>query len=132
MAGRGQARSPAERLEWALGFVSGAVVLAIVGYLAWHGQSSGDALPDLAVVEAGTPETAGQPQLRFVLSNRGASAATGVAVALALSDGPREVARTQLVVDLVPAGAQVKGGFLLPPGAEGLPRTLTVEGYLDP
>jgi uncharacterized protein (TIGR02588 family) len=132
MGGRRQARSPAERLEWALGFVSGAVVLAIVGYLAWQGQTSGDDLPDLAVVEAGTPETAGPPQLRFVLSNRGASAATGAVVALALSDGEREVARTRLVVDLVPAGSEVEGGFLLPPSAEGLSPRLTVEGYLDP
>jgi uncharacterized protein (TIGR02588 family) len=131
MAARRQARSPAERLEWALGFVSGAVVLVIVGYLAWQGQTRGDDLPDLAVVEAGMPATAGPPQLRFVLSNRGASAASGAVVALTLSDGGREVSRTRLVVDLLPAGSQVEGGFVLPPGAEGLWRRLTVEGYLD-
>ena len=132
MSGHDQTRSPAERLEWAIGCVSGTVVVAIVGYLAWQGQTSGVQLPDLAVVEAATPETAGQPQLRFVLSNRGAIAATGAVVALALSDGEREVTRTRLVVDLVPAGSQVGGGFLLPPGAERLSRSLTVEGYLDP
>jgi uncharacterized protein (TIGR02588 family) len=132
MAGRKQRRSPAERLEWALGFLSGALVLAIVGYLVWQGQTSGDDLPDLAVVEAGTPETSGPPQVRFVLRNRGASAATAVVVALAIGEGTAEVTRSRLLVDLVPAGSQVEGGFLLPPGAEGLKRTLTVEGYLDP
>jgi uncharacterized protein (TIGR02588 family) len=132
MAGGDRQRSPAERLEWALGCLAAAVVLAIVGYLGWQGQTSGDELPDLAVAEAGIPATSGPPQMRFVLRNRGASAASGVVVALTLSDGAREVTRLRLVVDLVPAGSQAEGGFLLPPGAEGLSRGLTVEGYLDP
>ena len=128
----GKPASPAERLEWALGLVSGAVVLAIAGYLAWQGLTARSQLPDLAVAEAAIPETSGPAQVRFVLRNRGASAATGVAVALVLRDGAREVTRSRLVVDLVAAGSEAEGGFLLPPGAEGLSRTLTVEGYLDP
>ena len=131
MAGR-KAPSPAERLEWALGFVSGAVMLAIVGYLAWQGLTSRSELPDLAVSEVGTPATSGPPQVRFVLRNRGGSAVTEVVVALTLSDGAREVTRMRLVVDLVPVGSKAEGGFVLPPDAEGLSRTLTVEGYLDP
>ena len=128
---RRKAPSPAERLEWALGFVSGVVVLAIAGYLAWQGLTSRSELPDLVVVEAGIPATSGPPQVRFVLRNRGASAATGVVVGLALERRARG-GRARLVVDLVPAGSQVEGGFMLPPGAERLPRTLVVEGYLDP
>ena len=129
---RRKAPSPAERLEWALGFVSGVVVLAIAGYLAWQGLTRRSELPDLVVVEAAIPATSGPPQVRFVLRNRGASAATEVVVGLALDDGTREARRARLVVDLVPAGSQVEGGFVLPPGAERLPRTLVVEGYLDP
>jgi uncharacterized protein (TIGR02588 family) len=128
----GKAASPAERLEWALGLVSGAVVLAIAGYLAWQGLTARSQLPDLAVAEAAIPETSGPAQVRFVLRNRGPSAATGVVVALVLRDGAREVTRSRLVVDLVAAGSEAEGGFLLPPSAEGLSRTLTVEGYLDP
>jgi uncharacterized protein (TIGR02588 family) len=131
MAGR-RTPSPAERLEWALGFVSGAVVLAIAGYLAWQGTTSRNELPDLAVAETAIPATSGPPQVRFVVRNRGASAATDVMVALILREGTREVARTRLVVELVAAGSEAEGGFLLPPGTEGLPRTLVVEGYLDP
>ncbi len=119
-----------ERVEWVLGIVAGAAVLAIVGYLVWQGVTSGRTVPDLAV--AASAEQPSEEQLRFTLSNRGSRAATGVSVALTLGEGDRMVARQRVVVDLVPAHADVEGGFVLSPGDARRTATLSVEGYLDP
>lgn len=122
----------AERIEWALGLVSGVVVLGIIGYLALQGLSSARALPDLVVSAGPAAAPAGAPQLRFTLVNRGGRAATAVALSLTLRDGARVVGQRHLTVDQVPAHSQVTGAFLLPPDAPALTPELAVEGYLDP
>ncbi len=125
-------RRRTERLEWALGLVSGAIVLAIVGYLAVEGLTSAGALPDLVVAPGPAAETDGAGQLRFTLANRGGRPASAVAVSLTLRDGDRIAAVRRLMVDQVPARSTVSGAFLLPPEADGLSPTLAVDGYLDP
>lgn len=119
---KGKARSGAEAIEWLLGGLSGAVILALVVTLVRSGLADGGAPPLLALTAE--PPEAGI--LRFSVRNDGGSTATDVALRLRLGDGPER----RLVIDYVPAHSERSGAFLLPPGAG--PAEIVVEGYLDP
>ena len=125
---RRQHTTPADRLEWILGYVSGAAVLAITGYLLWQGFA--DPPTASLSIEAAPVETDGQ--LRFTVRNDGGRTATDVAVSLTLRKGDDLFAELRLVIDYVPGHSGAKGAFLLPAGDEPLSRDLVVEGYLDP
>lgn len=123
----------AARIEWALGILSAAVVLALVGYLAYAALAPSSTLPQLRaeVVPAAPGEAAAH--LRFVVRNDGSQTATSVAVAVVLrgSDG-NIVGERRIVIDYLPGHSEATGGFVLPGGAEALSPELVVEGYLDP
>ncbi len=125
------ARTP-DRIEWALGFASGAVVLALAGYLLFDGLTGAQALPELRaeILPAGP---GGNDQLRFVLHNDGGQTATAVALALLLRDAAgTTVSERRLVIDYLPGHSEATGGFVLPEGTARLRPELVVEGYLDP
>ncbi len=126
------ARSRTEWLEWALGAVSGLIVLALVAYLAFEGVTDARAVPDLEIAAAPPAAAPARPELRFTLSNRGGRAATAVAVSMTLREGTRVAGVSRLTVDQVPPRSTVTGAFLLPSDAAGLTPVLAVEGYLDP
>ena len=126
------ARSRTEWLEWALGAVSGLIVLALVAYLAFEGVTDARAVADLEIAAAPPAAAPARPELRFTLSNRGGRAATAVAVSMTLKDGLRIAGVSRLTVDQVPPRSTVTGAFLLPSDAAGLTPVLAVEGYLDP
>ncbi len=58
------------RIEWALGFLSAAAVLAIAGYLGFEAAGS-DTLPDLKAEILPAAPGEGPGQLRFVVRNDG-------------------------------------------------------------
>jgi uncharacterized protein (TIGR02588 family) len=119
-----QGSSNAERIEWALGLVCGLVVLALAGYLLWHGLRPGRTPPELSVVT----EPAPPGEVRFTVRNDGGHTATAVALSLRLGDG----AERRLVVDYLPGRSEASGGFVLPPDAGEAEPKIVVEGYLDP
>ena len=118
----------AERLEWILGYVSGAAVLAVAGYLLWQGLAD-PPVADLRI-EAGPLDPDGR--LRFAVRNDGGRTATDVAVSLTLRTGEAVFAERRLVIDYVPGHSEVEGTFLLPATDVPLSPDLEIEGYLDP
>ena len=123
-----QPTARAERLEWILGYISGAAVLGIIGYLVWQG------LADPPRAHLSIEAAPGRPdgQLRFTVRNNGGRTATDVAVSLTLRKGDEVFAERRLVIDYVPGHSEAEGTFLLPAGNEALSRDLVVDGYLDP
>jgi uncharacterized protein (TIGR02588 family) len=119
-----------DRSEWALGFASGAVVLALAGYLLFDGLTGAQALPELRaeILPAGRND-----QLRFALHNDGGQTATAVSLALLLRDATgTTVSERRLVIDYLPGHSEATGGFVLPEDTARLRPELVVEGYLDP
>ena len=114
----------AERAEWAIGALSGALVLALAGYLAWEGLRAGRTPPVLSVAAEPAPED----ELRFTVRNDGGRTATAVALSLRLGDG----AERRLVIDYLPGHSEASGGFVLPAGTPPDAAGIVVEGYLDP
>lgn len=133
MAGERAPSGTAARIEWGLGIVSAAVVLAIAGYLLY--QAVGGASTPPALRAEIVPATPGQApgQLRFIVRNDGGRTATAVALSLVLHapDGT-PVGERRIVLDYLPGHSEATGGFLLPEDAERLRAELVVEGYLDP
>ena len=125
---RRQHTAQAERLQWILGYVSGAAVLAITGYLLWQGFAD----PPAASLSIEAEPVGPEGQLRFTVRNDGGRTATDVAVSLTLRKGDELFAEGRLVIDYVPGHSDAQGAFLLPAGDEPLSRDLVVEGYLNP
>lgn len=125
------------RIEWALGIISAAVVLAIAGYLVVEAVGGSATMPDLHVAivppEAEDGDAPAPGQVRFVVRNDGGRTATAVAVSLALhgADGA-VVGDRRIVLDYLPGHSEATGGFVLPPGAAQARAEIAVEGYLDP
>ena len=106
MPGR-QNTARAERLQWVLGYVSGAAVLAIAGYLLWQGFADPPAAS--LSIEAGPVGPEGQ--LRFTVSNDGGRTATDVAVSLTLRKGNDFFDEQRLVIDYVPGHSDAMEPF---------------------
>ena len=117
----------ADRLEWVLGAVSAAVVLAMVGYLVWQAVAETRSPARLSV--APVAAEAGN-ELRFAVRNDGGRTATGVVVRLRVRAGDRLVEERRLTLDYLPAHSEATGAFV--PAPEGEAVELSVEGYLDP
>lgn len=127
MAERGKKTRMATALEWALGGLSLAAVLAIGGYLVREGLSNAEE-PVLSIAAG----SVGEGRLPFVVLNEGGRTATAVAVSLTLSEGGQFVAERRLVIDYVPGRSKVEGAFLLTGADAGLDQSVAVEGYLEP
>ena len=123
----------ADRLEWALGAASAAVVLVLVGYLVYEGVSGSRTLPDIEVsILPEDPGGAGD-QIRFSVKNDGGQTATAVGLTLVLRDASgATVGERRLTLDYLPGHSEATGGFLLPDGSDGARPELVVDGYLDP
>jgi uncharacterized protein (TIGR02588 family) len=111
-------------VEWVLGILCGAVVLALVGYLGWQGLRGADGPPVLSVEAQPAPPG----EFRFTVRNTGGRTATAVALSLRLGEGVER----RLVVDYLPPHSQASGGFVLPAGVAAGAGEVVVEGYLDP
>jgi uncharacterized protein (TIGR02588 family) len=132
MAGK-RSPSAADRIEWGLGILCAAVVLAIAGYLVTEATGAAATLPELHAEVVPPPPGEGPGQVRFVVRNDGGRTATAVALALVLR-GPdgAPVAERRIVLDYLPGQSEATGGFVLPVDAGDLRPELVVEGYLDP
>ena len=117
--------------EWAVAAVGAAVLLAMVGYLAWMGLVGEEGPPALSVrVERVQPAGEGWLVL-FVAANDGPSAAATVRVRGRLGEDSA-VEESVAVLDYVPQRSERRGGLMFSrdPGAE--PLELRVEGYERP
>ncbi len=116
----------AERIEWAIGAVAAALVVAVIGFLVVEGLARAEP-PDLRVHLL--PLAADDDgSLRFAVENRGGTAVSGVVVSAIRRDADGAVTdKRSLTIDHVPPGSRVTGGFLPSGFAE-----VVVEGYVDP
>lgn len=120
-------------VEWWLAGISGALLLAAVGYLAWVGLSDLEPVPLVAV-------TAGEPRpgpagflVPFTARNDGGAAAAGVRVVGELDGRAGGAAeRSEAVLDYVPPGSTRSGwlGFAQDPAGRHL--SIRVGGETEP
>lgn len=119
-------------LEWATGLISAALVLTMVGWLAWQAAGEEDGKPEL-VVQAGPFEnTDGGHRIAFTIVNRGKRTAAAVPVTARLYDRDRLVEEREVTLDYVPALSSTSGALLFgtDPGTYRL--DIRASGYEDP
>jgi uncharacterized protein (TIGR02588 family) len=125
----GRSRTSARRIEISLAVLSGAMVLAMVGYLLY----AAFLMPSSSVllsVTADAPDPNGA--IRFIVHNDGGRTASNVQISLVLEDEGMPAGRRTVQLDYVPAHSEIGGALLLAPTERGLERKIVVEGYMDP
>ncbi len=116
-------------IEWAVGAVSAALVICLVGYLVQQAVS-GDGRPaDLRVSIEHVLQHGGTTTVAVAVSNGGDEAAAAVRV---IAAGPDEAVAREIEFDYIAAHAVRRGAFVFP-GAVG-ENDLRVEigGYVEP
>jgi uncharacterized protein (TIGR02588 family) len=117
------ANAQAARIEWIAGIVSAAIVLAVMGFLAFEAVVKSGGIADLAVIPVERGMTQAGLAVTFEVRNAGHAAAAAVEVAG--GDG-------QITIDYVPAGASRMATLIFPPETSPEEIEVRVVGYSDP
>ncbi|MFD1705111.1 TIGR02588 family protein [Methylopila henanensis] len=101
------------RIEWAVGALGAAIVVAVLGVLAYEAVVHRDGAPTLVarVVDV-TPTEAGHV-VRFRTENRGPSTAAEVVVRATLTQGDRTLEEAETTLDYVARRSEREAGVIL-------------------
>ncbi|KKB06728.1 hypothetical protein VE25_21420 [Devosia geojensis] len=123
------ANAQAARIEWIAGIASAAIVLGVMGFLAFEAVVKSGGIADLAVTELDRSMTQAGLAVTFEIRNAGHAAAAAVEVA---GVPPLEGGSGQIVIDYIPAGASRTATLIFP--RETPPEEIEVHviGYSDP
>lgn len=120
-------------LEWAVGAVSAALILAVVAYLGYRGIFESGRPPDIASRVESIEAVGGVFRVAVSVTNRGGEAAAGVVVSGELDpDQGEAVERGEIAFDYIAAGSTRRGSFLFAQDPEGGDLRISVRGYTEP
>ncbi|GLK77940.1 TIGR02588 family protein [Methylopila jiangsuensis] len=97
----GPAPRPVARLEWAVAALGAALACGVLGVLAYEALTYEDGPPELVATVRDVRATAGGHVARFVMENRGPSAAAEVTVIARLKHGGAVVEERRVTLDYV-------------------------------
>lgn len=115
--------------EWIAGGLSGAVILAIIVFLAYQGIVSSGRVPVLEARIESVDTSGGTSRVAVTVTNSGSRTASGVVVTGTLEGAPRQ--QLSLRFDYVPAGSTQRGTFLVDAGRED-ELSLRVSSHVEP
>lgn len=115
--------------EWIVGGLSGAVILAIIVFLAYQGFVSGGRVPLLEARIENVDTSGGTSRIAVTVTNSGSRTASEVVVTGTLEGDPQQ--QLSLRFDYVPAGSTRRGSFLVDAGREDELR-LRVSSHVEP
>lgn len=134
--GQGQAperEGPPPLLEWVVAALGLVLVLASVGVLGWHAlKSPGEGAPAIAIEVRSIKPQGGSYLVEVRVRNTGESAAADLHIAGELWSGDRQLQRSELVLDHLPAGSSRQAGFFFSQDPRGHRLELRAEGFQRP
>ena len=113
MAAKQLARREVGRLEWIVGALGAAIVVAVLGVLIHEALTYHEGAPVLVVKVLDVTPTEGGYVVRFMTENRGPSTAAEVVVAATLKDGDRVVERAETTLDYIARKSDRGAGVIL-------------------
>jgi uncharacterized protein (TIGR02588 family) len=122
----------AERIEWIIGGVSAAVVVAMIGFILYQALAVAVLRPELSVVAEGVVPTAGGFMVEFRAVNGGDATAAAVKVEGRLSSGERTVEAREVTLDYVPRRSEQKGGLIFRNDPRQYRLEMDAQGYMEP
>jgi uncharacterized protein (TIGR02588 family) len=120
------------RLEWLLGVVGLALLVAGVGYLAWQGLTSSSKPGALVVTVLDIHSVGDAHVVKFSVRNEGSENLSQLHLSARLSDGNREIEAAQAFIDYLPARSEQRGGVYLRNDPRRYTLRIDPAGYMEP
>jgi uncharacterized protein (TIGR02588 family) len=119
-------------IEWVLGALSAAMVVAIIGFLLYQALAVSVRPPQFDVVAGKTERRGDAYYVAFQVFNRGGATVADVTVEGQLMDGDRSLETGETVLDYLPGQSERQGALVFrnDPGRHRL--LLGVRGYREP
>lgn len=125
-------KSDTPRLEWLLGLLGLALLVAGVGYLAYQAIRN-PARPGAVVVTVLDVHPAGDAYVaKFSVRNEGRENLSQLHLTARLSDGDKEIESAQAFIDYLPARSEQRGGVYLRHDPRRFTLRIDPEGYVEP
>ncbi|MFD1331718.1 TIGR02588 family protein [Methylopila musalis] len=128
----GPAPRPVARLEWAVAALGAALACGVLGVLAYEALTYEDGPPVLVATLRDVTATPGGHVARFVLENRGPSAAAEVTVAARLKEGGAVVEETEVTLDYVARMSSREAGVVFERDPKGAQLDIRAASYRRP
>lgn len=120
------------RLEWLLGMLGLALLVASVGYLAYQGIAN-PAEPGAVVVTVLDVHSIGDAHIvKFRVRNEGNENLSQLHLIVRLSDGDREIESAPALIDYLPARSEHRGGVYLRNDPHRYTLRIDPAGYMEP
>lgn len=124
--------SDTPRLEWLLGLVGLALLVAGIGYLTYQGLNN-PSKPGAVVVTVLDIQPVGDAHVvKFSVRNEGHENLSHLHLAAHLSDGDREIESAQAFIDYLPARSEQRGGVYLKNDPRRYTLRIDPAGYMEP
>lgn len=119
-------------IEWATGLLSGVLVIAMIGWVAWEAMTEDPRPPEFTVTATSRQMTPGGYRVTFDIANNAMQTASAVVVRGEIVEGGQAVEDADVTFDYVPAQSKAKGAlfFSRDPGASEV--RLRALGYTTP
>lgn len=129
--------SPAGRraipaLEWAVGGLGAALVLALIGYLIFQAVWRDELPPDVRLTQGLIHDQGSHWLVTFEAENTGSIAAAQLLIEGELKDGERVVETSQATLDYLPPRSRRQGGLMFRENPFTLDLELRASGYARP
>ena len=118
--------------EWVVAAVSAALVLGVIGFLAYDGLVSPQTPPDVTIVVDSIQQAGPGFLVIFRARNSGRKTAAGVIVEGELMFDNGRVETSETTLDYVPAGGEQRAGLYFARDPRSLKLRLRAEGYRSP
>lgn len=122
----------ANRVEWSVGIVSAAIVLAMIGFILYEALFIRPGMPALEVIVERIAPISGGSRAEFRVVNDGNATAASVEIRGDLKHGGETVESSSVTVDYVPANSERKGGLFFSHDARQYRLEMRALGYTRP
>ena len=119
-------------IEWLLGALSAALVLAMIGFTLYRAISATTETPDLDVVVERIEAASGRFRVGFRVDNRGDATAATVKIEGQLKRGDETIETSETTLDYVPAHSTRRGGLLFNHDPSRFVVRLEARSYQEP
>jgi uncharacterized protein (TIGR02588 family) len=125
-------RSDTPRLEWLLGMVGLALLIAAVGYLTYLGITDPSKPGAVVITVLDVHSVDGAHVVKFSVRNDGSENLSHLHLTARLNDGDKEIESAQAFIDYLPAHSEQRGGVYLRHDPHRHTLRIDPAGYMEP
>ncbi|WP_230533180.1 TIGR02588 family protein [Microvirga roseola] len=118
--------------EWVVAIIGAALVVGMIGYIAYYALTTEAKVPVAAVEPLGIERTSGGYVVLFRARSRSSVTAASLQIRGELREGPQIVETKEAMLDYLPAFAERQGGLIFQRDPSRYELRLTAESYVEP